>query len=102
MCTIDKDTLTPRHCSATECPGMSSGSSSGFPRRSKNLPDRGPKILVAMSAVIPPVKCTTRLPAKSTVPTPHSGLGLLALKNPLTLQMLWTTTGYTKAAKKVE
>jgi hypothetical protein len=58
--------------------------------------------MVAIKAVIPPVTCTTPLPAKSIVPIPPIGSREKAERNPLEDQTAWTITGYTKPVKNTE
>mmetsp|Transcript_11968 Transcript_11968/g.33090 ORF Transcript_11968/g.33090 Transcript_11968/m.33090 type:complete len:272 (-) Transcript_11968:602-1417(-) len=62
-----------------------------------NRPIRGPRMYAATREIVPPTKCTTPLPAKSTTPlaiqTPGASGFLNADSHPYSDQIQWTTTG---------
>jgi hypothetical protein len=74
--------MVPSICNDVECPLVRPSRANGWPLASVKRPRRGPRIYVAYKAVMPPVTCTTPLPAKSTMPIPTNGLGLDVDKYP--------------------
>lgn len=89
-------------CNENDEPENSRGISRRRPLSSWKRPRRGPRIIAAISAVLPPVKWTTPDPAKSTIPAPNSGSSADADRNPRLLHIAWTIIGYTQPDRNSE
>lgn len=89
-------------CNENDEPGNSRGVSRRRPLSSWKRPRRGPKIIAASSAVLPPVKWTTPDPAKSTMPAPHNGFSAVADRNPRLLHIACAIIGYTQPDRNRE